>query len=88
MDTSIPKKKSLTKRYRVLTPPLTPPLNEDNIYVIERIDYIESLLEEKDSIIESHYQEIIKLKDRIEAIEKQLKVCTLKGINPRDDSQV
>lgn len=55
------------KGYRIMTPPLN-----ENDYLNDRINELEMLIEDKDTKIEDLYQEIIKLKDRIEIIEDKL----------------
>lgn len=61
MDTSIEKN-------RVITPPLV----QDNLFLKERIEELEIILDEKNDMIEDLYQEIINLKNRIEIIESKV----------------
>ena len=47
----------------------TPPLIEDNIYLLERLEELENQLDEKNETIELMYKEIINLQNKIEKIE-------------------
>ena len=47
----------------------TPPLLDDNIYLIERLEELESMIDDKNEMIESMYKEIINLQNKIEKIE-------------------
>ena len=55
------------KKQRVLTPPLV----NDNQYINDRIDELEQLVEDRDSMVENLYKEILELRDRIEILETQ-----------------
>jgi hypothetical protein len=54
------------KKTRVITPPLN-----DNQYINDRIDELEQIIEDRDSMVENLYKEILELRDRIELIETQ-----------------
>ena len=62
--------KSSLDRIRVKTPPL----EEDNniIFLTERIDYLESQIDEKNEVIENIYKEMINLQNRLELLELKL----------------
>ena len=49
----------------------TPPLEEDNniIFLTERIDYLETQIDEKNELIENMYKEMINFQNRLELLE-------------------
>ena len=60
-------KESENKKTRVLTPPLV----NENQYINDRIDELEKIIDDRDSMVENLYKEILELRDRIELIETQ-----------------
>ena len=51
---------------RIKTPPL---LEDNNIYLLERLEELENLVDEKNETIELMYKEIINIQNKIEKIE-------------------